>query len=468
MTQQTFTVSENARVEIRNCHNRVTIIGWDDAKRIGVDFAARQEGDKIVVENADKVLVRVPRHTAVLIADSEADVRAEDLDGHVELSHIGGDVSLRNLNGETFIRDLDGDLAGRNLASLTGEGSWEGDVAVNNAKSFQAPDIQGDLVMNNIETASVDSVKGDVVAKSVRSLKGTGTWDGGAVLRGVDSAQLDSIDGDVNLSEMGTAKITSIDGDLNAFSLRDALALEQVKGDVNLRSIGGTVSLDHAGGDLIASDVRGGLTAMDVEGDAVVSYGQVAPLELRAEGDVVLNFPEKANADIELDAPHGDLVTHADLKAADEDEHHLRGTLGSGGTKIRAESTKGDLILRTGGAGRHHTHVHAGTQEFAEMGEEFRDMGQRIAREVRESLRDSMRDSIRNSVRGARPQIRIDKHMSRRRHAHDEERAEDIRVEEQKPHGPAAGSPERQAILDAIARGELNVDDAIKKLRGEE
>jgi len=36
------------------------------------------------------------------------------------------------------------------------------------------------------------------------------------------------------------------------------------------------------------------------------------------------------------------------------------------------------------------------------------------------------------------------------------------------PRGPAPGSPERQAILDAIARGEMNVDDAIKKLTGEE
>ena len=87
-------------------------------------------------------------------------------------------------------------------------------------------------------------------------------------------------------------------------------------------------------------------------------------------------------------------------------------------------------------------------------------------------MRDSMRDSIRESMRGVpgtmRPKIKIEKHFGRRHRHHDEEREEEIRMEEQKPHGPAAGSPERQAILDAIARGELNVDDAIKKLRGEE
>lgn len=465
MSQQTFNVSENARVEIRNCHNRVTVIGWDDAQRIGVDYTARQEGNTIVIENADRVTARVPRAAIVFIAECEADVRVEDLDGRVELSHIGGDVSLRNLRGDVLARDLDGDLAARDLASLKGEGTWDGDVALSNIKSFQATQVEGDLVLNNVESVSVDNVEGDTVAKNVKSLKGAGTWDGDAVLRGVESAEINAIEGDLNLSEMGAAKIQNVEGDLTGFAIRDSLHLDQVKGDVNLRSIGGNVSLDRVHGDFIASDVRGAMTVMDVEGDAVVSFAEIAALDLRAEGDVVLNFPEKANADIELDAPHGDLVAHADIQAAEEDDRHVRGTLGSGGTKIRAESTKGDLILRAGGTGRHFVHAHVNTREFA-------DMGQRIAREVRESMRDSMRDSIRESVRGARgmmrPKIKIEKHFDKHHRHRDEERAEGIHVEEQKPRGPAAGSPERQAILDAIARGELNVDDAIKKLRGEE
>jgi hypothetical protein len=41
-------------------------------------------------------------------------------------------------------------------------------------------------------------------------------------------------------------------------------------------------------------------------------------------------------------------------------------------------------------------------------------------------------------------------------------------MHEQEPRGPVARTPERQAILDAIARGELSVDDAIKKLTSEE
>ncbi len=468
MAQQIFRVSENVRVEIRNCHNRVTVMGWDDAQRVAVDFAARQEDDTIVIENADRVTMRVPRRAAIQIADCEADVRVEDLDGRVELSHIGGDVSLRNLRGETLARDLDGDLAARDLASLRGAGSWGGDVALHSVQSFQTAEVEGALVLNNVETAVVDQLDGDMVAKDVKSLKGAGAWDGDMVLRGVESAEINEIDGNVNLSEMGAAKIQSVDGDLNALGIRDALALEQVKGDVNLRGIAGTVSLDHVEGDFIASDVRGGLNVLHVEGDAVVSFAEIAPLELRAEGDVVLNFPEKGNADIELDAPRGRLVAHADIHAAEEDEKHMRGTLGSGGTKIRAESTKGDLILRAGGAGRHHAHANVHLHARAEVNtKEFAEMGQRIAREVRASLRESMRESMRGLRANVRPEIRIEKHWRGRHRHRGEERAEELRTEEQKPRGPAAGSAERQVILDAIARGDLSVDDAIQKLRGE-
>ncbi len=79
MSQQTYNVSENVHIEVRNCHKRVTVIGWDDAQHVSVDCAARQEGDAIIVEDVDKVMVRVPRRAAVKIADTEADVRVEDL-----------------------------------------------------------------------------------------------------------------------------------------------------------------------------------------------------------------------------------------------------------------------------------------------------------------------------------------------------------------------------------------------------
>jgi hypothetical protein len=406
MPQQTFTVSENVKIQIRACHNRVTVIGWDDAHSVAVDYPARQEGDTICVENASKVTVRAPRAAAITFADCEADIRVDDLAGRVELANIGGDVALRNLRGETVARDVDGDLGARGVTALRGEGKWKGDVA----------------------------------------------------LRDVTNAQVEEIEGDASLGDVGMATIQTLGGDLSARGVRGALTLDEVEGDVNLRGVGGRVAIERVGGDFIASGVRDVVAAEDIEGDAVISFDTVAGLALRAKGDVVINLPEKADAEIILDAPRGDLVARAGIKVIEEDESHLRGTLGNGGVKIQAESTDGDVIVRQSGAEEWRP-----VAEFC--GAPFARMGQQIAAEVQQSVRQSTGGfgfPGRHGKHGWMFKMRRHGHQ----HKHDREPAEG-RVED-KPRGPAAGSPERQAILDAIARGELSVDDAIRKLTGEE
>jgi hypothetical protein len=116
---QTLNVSENTRVEIRACRNRVTIIGWDDPQ-ISCDQPVRQDGNTIFVEGATKVNLRVPRAMPITLDDCRADVRAEDLTGELVLTNIRGDIALRNLRGETRIGDIDGSLVARRVTSLKG------------------------------------------------------------------------------------------------------------------------------------------------------------------------------------------------------------------------------------------------------------------------------------------------------------------------------------------------------------
>jgi DUF4097 and DUF4098 domain-containing protein YvlB len=451
MTQQTFNVSEDVRVEVRDCRDRVTVIGWDDKEHVSVDYAARQEGEAIVVEGADKVMVHVPHSAPVKIAECEADVRVEHLDGRVELESIGGVVSLCSLRGEVFARDIEGGLAARDVASIKGEGSWDGDVSLYNVMSFDVEQVGGAATLNQVEAATLAKVEGDFVAKGVKSLKGAGEWEGDVTLREVESVELKEIDGSVSMSELSAVKIVRIDGDLNAYNVRGSFELSEVNGDVNLRDVSGSVSLDRVEGDFIASDVRGALRVLDIEGDAIVSMGEVTQTELHADGDVVINLPVDGNAEIDLDAPRGHLVAHADIQIDHEDENHLSGKLGGGGVKIRAESARGDLILRAGGTERHHIHASFRHEAFANMGQE-----------IAQQVRDSMRESLKGWRVNVRPKIRF-KHRMRwgKRHGAEEDR------EVINQSGPAAGSRERQEILDAIARGEMNVDDAIKKLRGE-
>ena len=44
-------LSSDARVEIRDCENHLTVVGWDDARTVVVEGAARQVGDTIMIEN---------------------------------------------------------------------------------------------------------------------------------------------------------------------------------------------------------------------------------------------------------------------------------------------------------------------------------------------------------------------------------------------------------------------------------
>ena len=467
---QTFTVSDaqRARVEIRNCRNRVTVVGWDDAQTIALDFAARQENNTVIVENANKVTVRVPRAITVSIANCQADVRVDDLSGRVELADINGDVALRNLRGETIVRDLDGDLAAKDVASLQGKGNWNGDVALRDVANVQAENVGGDLNLSDVASASIHQVEGDFVARGVKQLNSTGALEGDAVLRGVESANINTIEGDTSLGDVGAFSAQTLNGDLSAQNVRDALKIEQIDGDVNVRDSNATIQIEHADGDFIASNVRNALTVEDIDGDAVVSFAEIAPLDLRADGDIVLNLPNNANAEIELDAPRGDLVVRANVQVTAHDESSLRGTVGAGGAKIRVESLKGDVIMRQTGSDA------SAPFEPEHIGVSFARLGQEIAAEVRQSVHKSLADIRLPEMRAHRHRVELrmhrpDRHSHEHRRDHDRDREPapvQPPAQEESPR-PAAGSPERKAILDAIARGELNVDDAIKKLSGD-
>lgn len=407
MSQQNYPVSVNARIEIRNCHNRVNVMGWDNSS-VAADCTARQTGDTLLFENVDKLSLRVPRAATLLIVDCEADVRVVDLTGRVELNDIGGDVALHDLRGETVVGNIAGDLSLKNIAALQGAGVWKGDVA----------------------------------------------------LRDVRACVIDEIEGDASLRNLGTVKIRLIGGDVSVIG-SDALTIDEVEGDVNLRQIAGPIHIEHIGDDLVASEIQHELSVDEVAGDAVLSFAQAAATKISAKGDVVIRLPKDANADIELDAPHGDLIARADVQASEQDESHLRGKLGSGGVKMQIESTHGDVILE-GERPMRHEHRHAFEREwenfgheFAGLGQDFARMGQEIAEEVHGSLRASLQDLPRHGRR----------HFVIKPHRHRDERAD--AAETPVETTPQPSPVDRQAILDAVARGELSVDDAIKKIRGE-
>lgn len=410
MSQHSYSISEDARIEISRCSNRVTVVGWDDSQRVEADYTARQDGDTLFFENASKLTLRVPRTTSIVIDDCKADLRLEDVAGRIELRKISGDVNVHNVRGELTLEDVSGDLLARDFGVINGRGIWKGDLD----------------------------------------------------LRGGRFVELDAVKGDVSLANLDMLKLGTLGGDLNARMIRESMRVDEIEGAVRLREIEGRVTMTRIGGDLIASDVQSSIEMPNIEGDAVLSITRIAEMKLRAHGDMVIHLPEDAHADLVLSAPRGDLITRADIQTTEEKENQLMGTMGGGGASISVESTHGDVILG-GGKPMHREHQAYG----ADLGR----LGRRIAADVKHSIRASVRQTLRESLgdmRRSKERAKLRAEIRLHRGEHHREHVAHAEPSETKPHGPAAGSPERQAILDAIARGEMNVDEAIRKLTGEE
>jgi hypothetical protein len=292
---------------------------------------------------------------------------------------------------------------------------------------------------------------GDLAVRRAGTLRGEGVWQGDVSLSGIAGATgIDHVQGDVCVDEAAAVSIDRLVGDLSAHSLRGAIRLGDVDGDVNVNDVTGDVHLARGRGDLIAQQVRGAVDAPRIGGDAVVSVERLSGVVAQARGDVVLNLPEDANAQVHLRAPHGEWVVRAGLRIVEQDSHGMDGTLGRGGERVDVESAEGDVVLRTGNtAGARFDFTAEIDAPFAEMGQEMAAMGRRLAQEVHESVEESL---VRAGLDGRR-----------RRYVYG-------RPGEPAAIGrgaPVADSAERKAILDAIARGELSVDDAVRRLGGE-
>lgn len=153
-------------------------------------------------------------------------------------------------------------------------------------------------------------------------------------------------------------------------ALPDGVPVESVttrNGDVTLRDTGGDATLQTTNGRVEAEGVAGYLTlqtsngsidATDVEGidRASTSNGSV-DVEVSAirqdttvestNGSVTMRVAPDLDADVRLRTTNGDVsYSGLDLSVSSESETRLRGTLGSGGTRLVGETTNGDVRLR--------------------------------------------------------------------------------------------------------------------------
>ena len=146
MTTQTLTLDSNPVLEIEQVSGDVFMEGWERTE-------LQAQGDNIHIEPSDGLLniscdgdlkLSMPRATKLTIRFVGGDLKAENLDGPINVSFVGGDAILRNLKGQV---SLNGMVGGETKLENVNQ------VSMHTNKNGAGPDIS-DLIRRKVEQAT--------------------------------------------------------------------------------------------------------------------------------------------------------------------------------------------------------------------------------------------------------------------------------------------------------------------------
>jgi hypothetical protein len=218
--------------------------------------------------------VLVPKNSQIQVVNSVGEVRAESLDGKLDLSTNHRSLEVRDCSGQFNVSNRYGECRLTNLKGnldVDGRGkiyieNVQGDITLKNEySSIEIQGVEGKLTVNAMEgSLSVQNVTKPVVIDArgagieIRDLK--------------DSLKLITSHREVEISNI--ASQVSVD------SSYATLNLKGIRGDINLNSSSDTVSAD---------DIRGRFT-MKARGSGLRANGIQGPLSIETTlKDVVIN-----------------------------------------------------------------------------------------------------------------------------------------------------------------------------------
>jgi len=156
-------------------------------------------------------------------------------------------------------------------------------------------------------------------------------------------------------------EVVSADGDINATNSNGGITINDCKGNMTLETSDGGIRVDNLQGSVLLAKTKNApitikrataVEAVETSDDdikAEISSVGVNGTSIRVnKGSISLYLSSDINADIELITSSGDIATHSFwgmTTSDDTTEGHLKGTIGTGGNKIRAETSKGNIDL---------------------------------------------------------------------------------------------------------------------------
>jgi DUF4097 and DUF4098 domain-containing protein YvlB len=178
--------------------------------------------------------------------------------------------------------------------------------------------------------------------------------------------RLETSGGDISVTDVhgslrgstsgGNVDITDISGETYMETSGGNITLKNVSGSVTTETSGGnikgdgatgTLSVETSGGDIDIRGIRAKADASTSGGDVRLSFLDNQGVNASTSGgDIVIVFPEETGAEIYAETTGGSVRCDFAIRGT-IDDGSLRGEINGGGLRVRAETSGGDISIRT-------------------------------------------------------------------------------------------------------------------------
>jgi DUF4097 and DUF4098 domain-containing protein YvlB len=309
-------------------------------------------GEVIITGNSDDEQIHVSVHKQVYTrSDSDATAKAQQLSP--TLTNSGTAYTLTMPNVDSTRADITIRVPANTSSAITVD---RGNITANSLKApLTVTANHGDIELNAIAGAVISHINNKGSNFSARSITGPVSLEGDC--RDVDIADVDgtvALNGDF----FGKTHFEHINGSVRFHTSRTDFQLARLDGEVDLTH--GELSADQLLGPVSLSTNNYNVTLERVSGDVSVttSNGKVdltgaPPLGnvtiQNRNGEVNVTVPEQSAFTVQAETREGDVDTDLPLTKSDENNvSRLSGTVGSGGSLIRINTTQNDISLKKG------------------------------------------------------------------------------------------------------------------------
>ena len=322
-------IPANATIEIQNPRGDVSVTAGDTAT---IEVAAHEvafansDGDANKIFESEKPHLKVTGSTVLVGSDSNASGRVNltvtvPKGAHVTVNSGKGDVTVAGLGAGVHI-EARGDVHLSDLAGAV-------EVHFSNGKhDFSAHQLNGDL-----------TIGGDCNDLTLSDIKGKVTQNGEIV----GDVHMGNVNGPIHLHTTVTdLQVAELSGDLTLNS--DDLRVTEAKGQVRVTTHSKDVDLSAIAGDTFVEN-RDGRISIEPTG----VFGINAKND---KGDIEVTLPPNTSATVDGHSHNGEVFTEFALTTTGEENKTVKGTIGSGSSRIVLNAENGDVRIKKGGAAK--------------------------------------------------------------------------------------------------------------------